>query len=258
MIGLIGGTGVYDPKLLREVKEVEIKTPFGKPSDKIITGLFEGVKIAFLNRHGKGHSINPTNVNYRANIWALKELGCERIIATGAVGSLKEEFKPGEIVFTDQFIDRTTKRETTFYDKDKVVHISSAEPICKELREILINEAKKENLLFHEKGTCIVIEGPRFSSKAESNLFRQWGADIIGMTMFPECILAREQQICYATIATVTDYDVWKDSYVNIEEVIQIMKENIEKVKILLEKVIPIIPKQRTCECATALKNAEV
>jgi 5'-methylthioadenosine phosphorylase len=255
MIGLIGGSGFEDPSLFKLEEEKEMETVYGKPSSKIKIGKIAGKQVAFISRHGVKHTINPSNVNYQANIQALKDLGVKKILASSAVGSLKEKYKPGSLAFVDQFIDRTTKRKQTFYDKEKVCHISVAEPFCPELRAKLIDSAKKLNISFHEKGTCVVIEGPRFSTKAESNLFRSWNADLIGMTLVPEAVLAREAEMCYASIALITDYDVWKEKPVDIEIVLKTMKENSEKLKKLIEKVIPLI-EERECKCNTALKNA--
>ncbi len=255
-IGLIGGSGVYDPNLLKDSKEFKMHTPYGAPSDFITVGNFKGKKVAFIPRHGKCHTIMPSNVNSRANIWALKELGVKFIIGVGAVGSLKEEIKPGHMVFTNQFVDRTYRRETTFYPGPQVCHISVAEPICPELRVHFCKHAKKLRIPFKPKGTCVVIEGPRFSTKAESQLYRSGKADIIGMTLTPECVLAREAEICYVSIATVTDYDVWANKPVSADEVIATMKKNIENVKKLLEEAIPTIPKERICTCKDALKGA--
>jgi len=257
-IGIIGGTGVYDPTLLKNVKEMRIRTPYGTPSDAIAIGELEGRTIAFIPRHGRKHTIRPTDINSRANIYALKELGVERILAPSAVGSLKEEYMPGDTVIVDQFIDRTTRREASFYTGKQVCHISVSDPMCPQLRGILIDRAEKMKIRHHKKGTYVCIEGPRFSTKAESKMHRSWGADIIGMTLVPECVLAREAQICYACIATVTDYDVWKDHPVNAEEVARTMKQNIEKIKTLMTETIAALPKERTCECSYALKSALV
>jgi 5'-methylthioadenosine phosphorylase len=255
MIGLIGGSGFEDPKLFKIEEEKQVNTEFGKPSGKIKIGTIKGKKVAFISRHGIKHSINPTNVNYRANIQALKDLGVKKILASSAVGSLKDEFRPGELVFVDQFIDRTTKRQQTFYDKNKVAHVSVAEPFCSNLRKKLIESAKELKIDFHEKGTVVVIEGPRFSTKAESFLFKSWNADLIGMTLVPEAVLAREAEICYASIGLITDYDVWKEKPVDVETVLKVMKENTKKLQQLIEKVIPLID-EKQCECNTAMKNA--
>jgi len=255
-IGIIGGTGLYDPKLLKNVEEVTVDTPYGAPSDSITIGELSGRRVAFLPRHAKKHTIRPTDVNSRANIFALKKLGVQRILAPSAVGSLKEDYKPGEIVFVDQFIDRTTKREQSFYTGKKVCHISVAEPMCPELRQTLIAIAKDIGIRAHDTGTYVCIEGPRFSTKAESRLFRSWGADVIGMTLVPECVLAREAELCYASIATVTDYDVWKDHAVSADEVVATMKASVEKVKRIILEAVARLPKERGCECKNALKCA--
>lgn len=254
-IGIIGGTGVYDPNLIEDSKKIKVHTPFGKTSDLVTTGMFKGVELAIIPRHGSGHRINPSNVNYRANIWALKSLGVTHILASSAVGSLKEEYKPGDLVLVDQFIDRTHKRMTTFYEGDQVCHVSTAEPFCPTVRQLLKQEAEKLKIRFHEKGTCVVVEGPRFSTKAESKMYQIWGADIIGMTMHPEATLAREAEICYATVAMVTDYDCWKDKPVDLDEVIATMSKNVSKVKELFTAVIPKL-KDDNCGCRQALKTA--
>jgi 5'-methylthioadenosine phosphorylase len=257
-IGIIGGTGFYDPHLVKNGKEMKLSTPYGPPSDLITVGELKGRKVAFLPRHGKKHTIRPTEVNSRANIHALKELGVQRILAPSTVGSLREDYKPGDLVFVDQFIDRTTRREQSFYTGPKVCHVSVAEPTCHELRKILTGVAEQMKISYHKTGTYVCVEGPRFSTKAESRMFRNWRADVVGMTLVPECVLAREAEICYASIATVTDYDVWKDYPVSAGEVARTMKENIEKVKKLVVETIAKIPEERTCECKDALKNASV
>ena len=257
-IGVIGGTGVYDPKLVKNLKEVTVETPYGEPSDAIVVGELEGRGVAFLPRHGRKHTIRPTDVNSRANIFALKKLGVQRILASSTVGSLREEYKPGDIVFVDQFIDRTTRREESFYTKDQVCHISVAEPMCSELRKNLITNAKKDKVSHHETGTYVCIEGPRFSTKAESKMYRGWGADIVGMTLVPECVLAREAEVCYANIAMVTDYDVWKEHPVCVDDIVKTMKANIENVKHIIVDIISALPQERACECKNALKGALV
>ena len=257
-IGIIGGTGLCDPKLLKNVKEVKVKTLFGSPSDAVTIGEMEGRRLAFLPRHGKKHTIRPTDVNSRANIAALKQLGVECILASSTVGSLKEEYKPGDIVFIDQFIDRTTRREQSFFTEGKVCHISVAEPMCPELRKNLIAIAKNNKISHHETGTYVCIEGPRFSTKAESKMYRGWGADVVGMTLVPECVLAREAEVCYANIAMVTDYDVWKDHTVCVDDIVKTMKANIDNVKRIITETIVKLPQERACECKTALKNALV
>jgi len=257
-IGIIGGTGLYDPKLLKNVEEISVDTPYGAPSDSITVGELGGRRVAFLPRHAKKHTIRPTDINPRANIFALKKLGVERILAPSTVGSLKEEFKPGDVVFVDQFIDRTTRREQSFYTENRVCHISVAEPMCPELRRTLIAVAKDMGIRAHDSGTYVCIEGPRFSTKAESRMFRAWGADVVGMTLVPECVLAREAEVCYASIATVTDYDVWKDRPVCVDEIVATMRANIENVKRIIAGVVARVPKDRGCECKNALKSAFV
>ena len=256
--GVIGGTGLYDPKLLKNVQEVTVDTPYGNPSDSITIGELGGKCVAFLPRHGKKHTIRPTDINVRANIYALKKLGVKRILAPSTVGSLKEEYRPGEIVFVDQFIDRTTRREQSFYTKDKVCHISVAEPMCPQLRKTLISVAKDVAIKMHETGTYVCIEGPRFSSKAESKMYRQWGAEVVGMTLVPECVLAREAEMCYASVSTVTDYDVWKDHVVCVDDILTTMRNNIENVKRIIAQTIAKMPQEYDCACGTALTGAFV
>ena len=255
-IGIIGGTGLYDPQLLKNVEEVNVETPYGEPSAAITVGELTGRRVAFLPRHGKNHTIRPTDVNSRANIFALKKLGVKRILAPSAVGSLKEDCEPGDVVFADQFIDRTTKREQSFYTGSKVCHISVAEPMCPEIRATLIAIAENMGIRAHPTGTYVCIEGPRFSTKAESKLFRSWDADVIGMTLVPECVLAREAELCYASISTITDYDVWKDHVVSADEVVATMKASVEKVKRIILEAVSHLPKECSCECKSALNGA--
>lgn len=257
-IGVIGGTGLYDPKLLKNVEEITVETPYGKPSDAITVGKLGGRNVAFLPRHGKKHTIRPTNINVRANIFALKKIGVKRILAPSTVGSLREEYHPGEIVFVDQFIDRTTKREQSFYDQDKVCHISVAEPMCPNLRNTLITVANDLGVRNHRTGNYVCIEGPRFSTKAESKMYRKWGADVVGMTLVPECVLAREAEICYANISTVTDYDVWKDHVVSVDDILTTMKRNVESVKQIIAQTVAKHPVECDCTCNEALKGAFV
>jgi 5'-methylthioadenosine phosphorylase len=255
-IAVIGGTGFYDPKLLKNPRDVKVRTPYGLPSDAITVGELAGKRVAFLPRHGKKHTIRPTNVNSQANILALKKLGVQRIIAPSTVGSLREDYRPGDVVFIDQFIDRTTKREESFYTGKQVCHVSVAEPMCPEVRQALINAARDLEIHTHDSGTYVCIEGPRFSTKAESKMHRTWGADVVGMTLVPECVLAREAEMCYACIATVTDYDVWKDRPVSAGEVRRIMEANIEKVKSIISEAVSRLPKERACDCKNALRTA--
>ena len=245
-----------DPKFFKKIKKIKIKTPFGDPSAAIHIGDFLGKKVAFLSRHGKLHGIPPHKVNSRANIYALKKIGVERIIGVCAVGSLKKNFKPGDIVICDQFIDFTKKRDYTFYNKG-ATHVSLADPFCPELRDLFYKEAKELKIPTHQKGTYFCIEGPRFSTRAESKFFRNF-ADVIGMTLIPEAILARELEICYLSLVMITDYDVWQPHPVNVEEVIKKVGENIDKIKRLLKLAIPKIKEKRNCLCREALKNAKV
>lgn len=239
IIGVIGGSGLDDPQILLNPKEKEIKTPFGKPSSKLIEGEIKGKKVVILARHGKKHNIPPSLVPYRANIWALKSEGCTHILATTACGSLQEKMKPGDLVFIDQFIDFTKLRKSTFFE-DKVVHISMAQPFNIRLRKLLVEVAKKLNLTYHSAGTVITIEGPRFSTKAESLMFRNWGANLINMSTVPEVVLANELGIPYQSIAMVTDYDCWKEGEesVTFDLVLERMRDNSEKVKKLLLNTI--------------------
>ena len=256
-IGIFGGTGIYDSELLQDTKEVSIDTPYGKPSDTITLGTFKDRKIAFMPRHGKKHIIPPHMINFKANIFAFKELGVKRIIAPSAVGSLKEEIAPGHFALPSQFLDFTKSRDGSFSENGRVIHISVAEPFCPELKDVILNTAKNQNISIHSDCTYVCIEGPRFSTKAESKFFRSTGADIIGMTLVPECQLAREAQICYASISTVTDYDVWSDKPVTAKEVLETLSKNVTTTKKLLTFVIDEIPKTRGCSCEKALSEAE-
>ena len=256
-IGIFGGTGIYDSGLLENSKEITIETPYGKTSDTITIGEFRGRKIAFMPRHGKKHSIPPHMINYCANIWAFKELGITRIIAPSAVGSLKDEIKPGHFALPTQFIDFTKSRKTSFSEEGKVIHISVADPFCPELQKIVSDVAKEQKITMHKDCTYACIEGPRFSTKAESRFYKSTGADIIGMTLVPECQLAREAQMCYVSISTVTDYDVWAEKPVTAKEVMNTLSENVKITKKLLIELIDKIPKARSCSCEKALSEAE-
>lgn len=255
-IGIFGGTGIYDSGLLKESKEITVDTPYGKTSDSITVGTFMDKKIAFMPRHGKKHTIPPHMINFRANIWAFKEIGVSRIIAPSAVGSLKEELSPGTFVMPSQFLDFTKSRKGTFSEEGKVIHISVADPFCPELHGAIQRAAKTQNIRVHDNRTYVCIEGPRFSTKAESKFFKSTGADIIGMTLVPECQLAREAQMCYASVCTVTDYDVWAEKPVTAKEVMETLKRNVENTKRLLTAMPDEIPKSRKCACAKALEEA--
>ena len=236
---------------------MDIDTPYGKPSDTITVGTFKGRKIAFLPRHGKKHTIPPHMINFKANIWAFKELGVTRIIAPSAVGSLKEELAPGHFVLPTQFLDFTKSRDGSFSEDGRVIHISVADPFCPELQSSITKVTDDLGMQIHKDCTYVCIEGPRFSTKAESKFYRTTGADIIGMTLVPECQLAREAQICYASISTVTDYDVWAEKPVTAKEVLETLSKNVEGTKKILTELIEKIPKDRSCSCAKALEEAE-
>ncbi len=258
-IGVIGGTGVYDPGMLEGRREVRVHTPYGATSDLVTLGSIGGRRVAFLPRHGRGHTIPPHNIPVRANIWALKALGVRQVVASCAVGSLREDYRPGDFVITDQFVDRTLGRPDTFYEGGQVCHISGAEPICPTLSSHLLGYARKLGLMVHPKGTYICVNGPRFSTRAESRLYRSWGCDTIGMTLYPECVLAREAEMCYASVAMVTDYDSWSEPAVTAAEVIKVMRRNSENFKKLVMGALPgVPPPDVSCCCGSALKSALV
>ena len=259
-IGVIGGTGLYDIEGLGDIKEVYPNTPFGKPSDAIMVGRLGGVGIVFLPRHGRGHRISPTEVPYRANIYALKSLGVEFIISSNSCGSFKESIKPGHLLIPDQIIDRTRGRISTFFSEGIVAHIPFADPFCPVLSDIVYQAAKEAGATVHEGGTFIAMEGPAFSTRAESHLYKSWGADIIGMTVLPEAKLASEAEICYASIACVTDYDSWHETHeaVSVEAILTTMRNNIDFAKKTIKLATGRIPAKRECVCATALGGAIV
>jgi len=262
-IGIIGGSGFYHIDGMKDVKRVGVKTPFGEPSDEYVTGSLEGADVVFLARHGKGHTILPGELNYCANIWGMKKLGVDRIISVSACGSLKEELKPLDIVIPDQFIDRTNQaRRMTFFGDGAVAHIGFSDPVCPDLSKALYDAGKKAGVAMHLGGTYINMEGPQFSTKAESALYRSWGVDIIGMTNMGEAKTAREAEICYATLACITDYDCWRMNEVcetvSIEMIIQNLLKNVEVSKSIVKTVLPVLKKSRTCACASALKDAIV
>lgn len=258
-IGIIGGSGLYQIEGLKNVKELEVKTPFGAPSDKFVVGTLDNTEVAFLPRHGKGHRISPSELNFRANIFGMKKLGVERIISVTACGSLKEELRPLDFVIPDQFVDRTHKaRPDTFFEKGIVAHLVFADPICKDLGKTLYDSTKELGVSAHFGGTYLNMEGPAFSTRAESNLYRSWGMDIIGMTNLQEAKLAREAEICYATLAAVTDFDCWHqtEEEVTIDMIIQNLQKNIDNARRILKSVIKQLDKPRNCECKDALKHA--
>ncbi len=259
-LGVIGGSGLYEMEGMTDVREFDIDTPFGKPSDVITVGLLEGKKIAFLSRHGKGHRLNPTEVPARANIFALKSLGVERIISLNSAGSLKEEIHPEEMVIPDQIIDRTANRVNTFFSNGLVVHVAFADPFCPHLRGVLCEAGMEVGITMHREGTFVVMEGPLFSTRAESNLYRSWGASLIGMTVLPEAKLAREAEICYASLALVTDYDCWHETCesVTISMVIDTMKKNVANSKKIIKLAASNLTPERQCVCSQALQTAIV
>jgi 5'-methylthioadenosine phosphorylase len=259
-IGVIGGTGLYDIEGLTDVKEVRPDTPFGKPSDAIVVGKLGGVGIAFLPRHGKKHTISPTEVPSRANIYSLKELGVEFIISSNSCGSFKEELKPGHLLVPDQIIDRTRQRQSTFFSGGIVAHIQFSEPFCPVLSDIVYQAAKEAGATVHKGGTFIAMEGPAFSTRAESRLYKAWGADVLGMTVLPEAKLAREAEICYASIACITDYDSWHEANeaVSVDTILTTMRNNIDFAKKTIKLAAGRLPPKRECACTSALGGAIV
>ena len=257
-LAVIGGSGLYSMEGLQDVEEVEVPTPYGSPSDAIVVGTFEGVGVAFLPRHGRGHRISPTNLPVKANIFALKKLGVERIVSVSAVGSLREEMKPLDMVVPHQIIDRTRLRDNTFFDDKMVVHVAFSDPFCPSLSHLLYDSGQKAGATVHEGGVYLVMEGPAFSTRAESFMYRQWGADIIGMTALPEAKLAREAEICYSTLACVTDYDCWREAteVVTVEMVVANLKRNVATSINILRNLISRVPMGRNCSCGSALENA--
>ncbi|HET7319471.1 MAG TPA: S-methyl-5'-thioadenosine phosphorylase [Nitrospirota bacterium] len=256
-IGVIGGSGLYDMEGLTQVKTVKVATPFGKPSDDYVIGTLFGRRVAFLPRHGRGHRIMPTDINYRANIFGMKKLGVERIISVSAVGSMKEEIKPGDIVIPDQFYDHTKHRRSTFFGGGIVAHVGMADPVCTDLGNVLADAGAKAGAAMHKGGTYLCMEGPQFSTRAESIIYRTWNADVIGMTNATEAKLAREAELCYSTIALATDYDCWHHSEetVTVEAVLAVMKKNIETSKAMIREAVRMLPAARSCSCGDALRN---
>lgn len=258
-IGVIGGSGLYQIEGIENVQELKIDTPFGDTSDNIIVGEINGTKVAFLPRHGRGHYLMPSEVNSRANIFAFKKIGVETVISASAVGSMKEEYAPGDIVVVDQYFDRTKNRPFTFFGEGIVAHISFADPVCKVLADVLYDACKEEGLKVHKGGTYICMEGPQFSTLGESRIYRKWGVDVIGMTALPEAKLAREAEMCYVTMALVTDYDCWHTGHdaVTVEMVIKQLKENAESAKKVILRLIKVVSEKDTaCSCNEALKTA--
>jgi 5'-methylthioadenosine phosphorylase len=257
-IGIIGGTGLYQMDGFTDVREVEVETPFGSPSDRLLLGQLEGRTVVFLPRHGRGHRILPHELNFQANVFAMKTLGVEFLLSVSAVGSLKERYAPLEMVVPDQFIDRTQQRRSTFFGRGLVAHVAFAHPFCRVLSRIMAEGCVDAGAVHHVGGTYVCIEGPHFSTLAESELYRSWGADVVGMTNLQEAKLAREAEICYATLAMVTDYDCWHPDHdaVTAESVMAVLGRNVATARAVLRAAVRRLPLPRHCECATALKNA--
>jgi 5'-methylthioadenosine phosphorylase len=257
-IGIIGGSGMYNMAGIRKKREVRVATPFGRPSDAYVTGELEGRRVAFLARHGRGHWLLPSELNFRANVYGFKKLSVERIISLSAVGSLREDFKPMDMVIPDQFFDRTHGRISTFFGGGVAAHISFAHPFCPALQETLGNSCAAAGVNYHRGGTYLCMEGPAFSTKAESNTYRSWGMDIIGMTNLQEAKLAREAEICYATLAMVTDYDCWHEGHdaVTVNQIYEYLQRNAENAQEIIRLSVRELPKERACKCGSALAHA--
>jgi 5'-methylthioadenosine phosphorylase len=256
-LGVIGGSGLYDLPGLEDVERRRVATPFGDPSDELVCGRLGGVRLAFLPRHGRGHRILPSEINFRANVFALKTLGVEWLISVGAVGSLRAEIAPGHVVVPDQFVDRTVARASTFFGRGIVAHVGLADPVCASLAGVVARAAEEQGGTVHRRGTYVCMEGPQFSTRAESELYRQWRADVIGMTNWQEAKLAREAEMCFASLALATDYDCWNEEagHVQIEEVLRILGENVDLARRTIARVAGALP-ERSCPCGSALRNA--
>jgi 5'-methylthioadenosine phosphorylase len=259
-IGVIGGSGLYELEGLTDVRWRRVRTPFGDPSDEYCEGRLGGRRVVFLPRHGRGHRLTPTELPFRANIWGLKSLGVEWAISVSAVGSMKEEIQPLDLVLPDQFFDATRRRVNSFFGEGIVAHVGMAEPVCADLAGALEKAAGDAGATVHRGGTYVCIEGPQFSTKAESRIYRSWGVDVIGMTNMPEAKLAREAELCYATLALATDYDVWHDTHetVSVETVVQNLLKNVQTAREVLRRVIPMIGPGRGCACPELLRNAVI
>jgi 5'-methylthioadenosine phosphorylase len=258
VVGVIGGSGLYEIQGLESVEEIELSTPFGTPSDAFVTGVLGGVRMAFLPRHGRGHRILPTEINFRANIWGMKKLGVTRIVSISAVGSMREDIAPGDFVVVDQFFDRTRHRHDTFFGGGVVAHVMFADPVCPEVRRALVEAGTSLGLRMHDGGTYVNMEGPQFSTRAESRIYRTWNVDVIGMTNLQEARLAREAEICYGTVAMATDYDCWHESHedVTVEAILAVMARNVGNARRLVATATPRIAKEPACACGSALATA--
>ena len=259
-IGVIGGSGLYEMEDLHRVREVRVTTPFGPPSDAVVVGELEGVRVAFLSRHGRGHQLSPSEINYRANVYALKKLGVSRIISVSAVGSMKEALHPGHVVIPDQFYDHTKRRIGTFFEKGVVAHVAMADPVCRDEASKLAEAARQCGATVHPGGVYLCIEGPQFSTRAESLVYRQWGVDVIGMTNLPEAKLAREASLCYATMALVTDFDCWHPGHdaVTVETVIATLRRNVALSREVIRAAVPKLEGARPCACVRAIEAAVI
>ena len=259
-IGIIGGSGLYEIDGLHQVKRVTLATPFGSPSSPVVLGELDGVRVAFLSRHGRGHRLSPSEINYRANVYALKAIGVRRVISVSAVGSMKDSVKPGDVVLPDQFIDLTKRRFSTFFEGGVVAHVAFGDPVCASLATSLLGAGRSVGATVHQGGTYLCMEGPQFSTKAESNLYRQWGVSVIGMTNMPEAKLAREAELCYATVALVTDYDCWHEieGPVTVEAILATLCANVALAKRLLRAAVKSAASVRSCPCQQALQHAIV
>jgi 5'-methylthioadenosine phosphorylase len=258
VVGIVGGSGLYEMEGLSDLREERVATPFGEPSDAYVLGLLDGRPVAFLARHGRGHRLLPSEINFRANIYGFKALGAQWIISASAVGSMREEIRPSDIVIPDQFFDRTRGRASTFFGEGLVAHVSFADPVCPDLSDLLLCGGREAGATVHQGGAYVCIEGPQFSTRAESRIYRGWGVDVIGMTNLQEAKLSREAEICYATMALVTDYDVWHatEGDVSVEKVIAILHKNVTTAKAIVRRIVPKIRGPRSCPCAHALKDA--
>jgi 5'-methylthioadenosine phosphorylase len=258
VIGVIGGSGLYEMEGLTALERVRLETPFGAPSDEYLVGRLGDTRMVFLPRHGRGHRIPPHQINFRANIYGMKQLGVEAIVSVSAVGSMREDIRPGDIVVVDQFVDRTRQRVSTFFQDGCAGHVQFADPVCPVVAAALHAAAQQVGARVHQGGTYVCMEGPQFSTRAESRLYRQWGVDVIGMTNLPEAKLAREAELCYATIALATDYDCWHETEedVSVEAVVAILKQNVATAKAIIKAAVPRIPRERSCACATAAQYA--
>ena len=260
VIGILGGTGLYEMEGITDLRKERITTPFGDPSDAYLVGELDGHPVAFLTRHGRGHRLLPSEMNFRANIYGFKALGAQWIISASAVGSMREEIHPLDVVVPDQFYDRTKVRASTFFGEGVVAHVSFADPVCPHLSHLLGQAGQQAGARMHMGGTYVCIEGPQFSTRAESRIYRSWGVDVIGMTNLQEAKLSREAEICYATMALVTDYDVWHEAEgdVTVEKVVAILHKNVATAKAIIRRLIPMIPPERSCICSRALKDAMI